>query len=148
MKNETYPVGCRVVLDFMDDKYAPPIGTQGTVLGIDAQNSILMDWDNGSGLNVTEVDRVHKIATEEEAVTTLNWYGKHQPESDARCPRCGEIMWGPKARHALSRYASIIVCDQCGMGESLECAGIAEKRPLTEWCAIKIPSIGGGAWKR
>lgn len=36
---------------------------------------------------------------------TLDWYGKHQPESDAVCPRCGERMDGPTARHALSRRA-------------------------------------------
>jgi len=28
--------------------------------------------------------------TEEETKATLDWYGKHQPEKDARCPRCYE----------------------------------------------------------
>ena len=27
-----FPVGCRIVLDEMDDRQAPPIGTQGTCL--------------------------------------------------------------------------------------------------------------------
>ena len=30
-----FPVGCRIVLDKMDDRQAPPIGTQGTCNGVD-----------------------------------------------------------------------------------------------------------------
>lgn len=57
-----YPAGCRIVLDQMDDVQAPPIGTQGTVVGVDDTGSLLVDWDNGSGLNVIYgIDRVHKI---------------------------------------------------------------------------------------
>ena len=58
------------------------------------------------------------------------------------------MMFGPKARHALSRRADIIVCDEDGMKEALEDAGITEKLPLTEWAAVKIPQIGGGKWTR
>lgn len=47
-----YPVGCRVELVQMDDVQAPPIGTKGTVTGVDDTGSLLMRWDNGSGLNV------------------------------------------------------------------------------------------------
>ena len=36
----------------MDDAQAPPIGTKGTVTGVDDTGSLLMRWDNGSGLNV------------------------------------------------------------------------------------------------
>lgn len=35
-----YPVGCRIVLDEMDDKQAPKIGTQGTCMGVDDAGSI------------------------------------------------------------------------------------------------------------
>lgn len=49
---EQYPVGCRVELTKMDDFQAPPIGTKGTVTGVDDTGSILVDWDNGSHLNV------------------------------------------------------------------------------------------------
>ena len=147
-RRREYPVGCRVVLDSMDDRFAPPQGTQGTVTGVDAQGSVMIDWDNGSSLNVTDIDRVHKIATADEAVITLNHYGTRQRKADSRCPRCGEIMWGSTTRYALSRYAQIHICDRCGMEESLEKAGIAPARPLTDWCAIKLPSIGGGAWRR
>lgn len=47
-----YPAGTRVVLVKMDDAQAPPIGTKGTVTGVDDTGSLLMRWDNGSGLNV------------------------------------------------------------------------------------------------
>jgi len=47
-----YPVGCRVELLRMDDVQAPPIGTKGTVTGVDDTASILVNWDNGSSLNV------------------------------------------------------------------------------------------------
>ena len=57
-----YPVGTRVVLVKMDDVQAPPIGTKGTVSGVDDTGSLLMHWDNGSGLNVVYgEDIVRKI---------------------------------------------------------------------------------------
>ena len=46
-----YPVGTRVKLIRMVDVQAPPIGTLGTVKGVDDAGSLLMCWDNGSGLN-------------------------------------------------------------------------------------------------
>ena len=49
---EEYPVGTRVELVQMDDPQAPPVGTKGTVKGVDDTGSLLMRWDNGSGLNV------------------------------------------------------------------------------------------------
>ncbi|MBO5638637.1 MAG: DUF4314 domain-containing protein [Oscillospiraceae bacterium] len=57
-----YPAGTRVELAFMDDPQAPPVGTKGTVLGVDDTGSLLMKWDNGSGLNVVYgEDRVAKV---------------------------------------------------------------------------------------
>ena len=51
IRNE-YPVGSRVELVRMDDLQAPPIGTKGTVRGVDDIGSIMVAWDNGSGLSV------------------------------------------------------------------------------------------------
>ena len=57
-----YPAGCRVELLQMDDPQAPPIGTRGTVIGVDDIGSIMVQWDNGSGLNVAwGEDRVQKV---------------------------------------------------------------------------------------
>ena len=49
---QQYPTGCRVELVRMDDPQTPPVGTRGTVIGVDDTASILVRWDNGSGLNV------------------------------------------------------------------------------------------------
>lgn len=49
---QEFPVGARVELVKMDDKQAPPIGTRGTVRGVDDIGSIMVDWDTGSGLHV------------------------------------------------------------------------------------------------
>lgn len=57
-----YPAGTRVELLAMDDPQAPSVGTKGTVLGVDDTGSLLMKWDNGSGLNaVWQQDRVRKV---------------------------------------------------------------------------------------
>lgn len=50
--NEFFQKGMRVRLVKMNDFQAPPIGTEGTVYGIDDVGSILVAWDNGSGLSV------------------------------------------------------------------------------------------------
>ena len=47
-----YPVGTRVEMVRMDDPQAPPIGTKGTVLGVDDIGSIMIAWDSGGSLNV------------------------------------------------------------------------------------------------
>lgn len=61
------PAGTRIVLLEMDDPQAPPIGTKGTVRGVDDMAHILVNWDNGSSLNlVYGEDRYHKLISEEE----------------------------------------------------------------------------------
>lgn len=35
----TYPAGCRVRLIHMDDVQAPPVGTEGTIIGVDDMGS-------------------------------------------------------------------------------------------------------------
>ena len=49
---QEYPRGSRVVLVRMDDIQAPPVGTEGTVFGVDDIGSIMARWDNGSTLSV------------------------------------------------------------------------------------------------
>lgn len=55
---EQYPVGTRIMLKETDDIQAPPFGTLGTVRGVDSMANILVQWDMGSTLSVTEVDEV------------------------------------------------------------------------------------------
>ena len=95
-----YPAGTRVELVRMEDVQAPPIGTKGTVTGVDDTGSIMVDWDNGSGLNVIYgEDIVRKI-----------------------CPLCG----GPLSRHpALSRMDNkTLICSDCGTREALATLGM------------------------
>ncbi len=49
---DRYKAGTRIRLIRMDDIQAPSSGTEGTVTGVDDVGSILMSWDNGSGLNI------------------------------------------------------------------------------------------------
>lgn len=48
----------------MDDFQAPPLGTKGIVKGVDDTGSLLVNWDNGSGLSVIYgIDKVRKLHT-------------------------------------------------------------------------------------
>ena len=53
-----YPIGTRVKLVKMDDVQAPPVGTKGTVKGVDDTASLLVDWDNSCGLNVIHCEDI------------------------------------------------------------------------------------------
>ena len=62
MVRRQYPKGCRVELVRMDDVQAPPVGTKGTVIGVDDTASVMVKWDNGCGLNVVYgEDSCHRI---------------------------------------------------------------------------------------
>ena len=69
-----YPAGTRVELVKMDDVQAPPIGTRGTVTGVDDTASLIMKWDNGSGLNVVYGEDIVKKL---DSVTTV-CYGEKE----------------------------------------------------------------------
>lgn len=57
-----YSVGCRVERLQMDDVNAPPVGTMGTITGVNDTESIMVAWDNGSSLNVLYgIDHVRKV---------------------------------------------------------------------------------------
>ena len=79
---KAYPVGCRVELVQMEDMQAPPIGTKGTVRGVDDTASIMVRWDNGSGLNVVYgIDICRKL----DAVWSLSeWTMNRLPRSEQR----------------------------------------------------------------
>ena len=59
---EKFPKNTRLKLISMDDIQAPPIGTFGTVLGVDDIGMILVKWDNGSTLSlIPEEDKFQII---------------------------------------------------------------------------------------
>lgn len=92
-----YPVGTRVELVRMDDIQAPPIGTKGTVRGVDDIGSILVYWDNGSTLNVVYgEDECRKVA---EAI---------------QCCICGKWMTVKEANNAAP-YTNGECCSECNV---------------------------------
>lgn len=57
-----YPPGTRIKLDYMEDEFAVPRGTLGTVEHIDDEGQIHMKWDNGRTLAlVYGIDKFEKI---------------------------------------------------------------------------------------
>ena len=57
-----YPVGCKVVLHYMDDPQAPPSGTIGEVVFVDSMGTIHVAWETGSSLGlVYGVDSFSKV---------------------------------------------------------------------------------------
>ena len=49
------------------------------------------------------------------------------------CPRCGHERMDPKpVRNALSRYAKVYICDECGTDEALR-DYCGSPLPLNEW---------------
>lgn len=94
----SYPKGARVILVEMNDTQAPPVGTKGTVIGVDDIGSIMVSWDNGSSLNVI--------------------YGEDRVEILRTCPKCGKEY---QEYPALSRIDNKTeICPECGMKEALE----------------------------
>lgn len=61
-----YPVGSRVELVKMDDPQAPPVGTKGTVRGVDDIGSVMVAWDNGSGLSVAYGVDVCRVVSDDD----------------------------------------------------------------------------------
>ena len=62
-----YPAGTRVELVRMDDAQAPPMGTKGTVKGVEDTGSLLRRGDHGSRLNVVYgEDLVRKLSRPED----------------------------------------------------------------------------------
>ena len=103
-KKQDYPVGTRVILRKMDDCQAPPIGTKGTVQGVDDAASLLVKWDNGCGLNVVYgVDKVENL----DSVTTV-CYGEEKVW-DSRKEAKDYFLEGLKATEGSERerYATI-----------------------------------------
>ena len=60
-----YPNGTRIELLKMDDFQAPPLGTKGTVVGVDDIGSILVHWDNGSSLNLIYGEDLFIVITDD-----------------------------------------------------------------------------------
>ena len=50
------------------------------------------------------------------------------------CPRCGrDNMDENPVRNALSRYANVYICDECGTDEAMRDFAGLDPLPLNEW---------------
>ena len=66
MLRRAYPAGTKVELLAMEDKQAPPVGTIGEVIAVDDIGQLVMQWQNGSGLNlIPGVDSFRKVGETE-----------------------------------------------------------------------------------
>ena len=70
----------------------------------------------------------------------LDLKAKQQAESEMVCPRCGQNkLKSPLTHNALSRYADLYICSECGMTE----AGLAMMNnplPLEQWAVFQEKS--------
>ena len=57
----TYPAGTTVELVRMNDEYAPPPGTRGSVLYVDDLGTIHVRWNTGSSLGLAYGEDVCRI---------------------------------------------------------------------------------------
>lgn len=87
-----YPAGMRVELVRMDDIQAPPIGTKGTVRGVDDIGSIMVSWDNGSSLNVV--------------------FGEDEIRPLKICPKCGKAYKGHPAISRVDPHRYALCAEQ------------------------------------
>ncbi len=70
---QQYPADTRVRLLFMDDSFAVPSGTEGTVQMVDCAGHIHVAWDNGRALSlIPGVDAFVRIVDVKAAKFGLN----------------------------------------------------------------------------
>lgn len=141
-----YPPRTVVILDHMQDEQAPNPGTAGEVIQVDDIGTVHIAWLSGGSLGAAYgEDEIHLATQHETALYRIAKESKRQkanPDAPCFCPRCGEEMDGI-SRHAISRRADIIICDECGVKESIEdavAAGVMkgdEALPIEEWAIAK-----------
>ena len=93
---------------------------------------------------------------ENEARTLIECFAEKQQGGHFACPRCGKMAMDAESvtRNALSRRATVYVCDTCGTEEALEDM-LGERMPLTAWAITAAPELWGikkhysaAAWAR
>lgn len=72
---------------------------------------------------------IEEAKTLVEGLMPLQNEGGHFP-----CPRCGHYRMNDKpVRNALSRYAKVYICDQCGLDEAMRDFCGQKPIPLNQW---------------
>lgn len=80
---------------------------------------------------------------EERSRAIIEQFAKKQQDGHFACPRCGAMAMNPESatRNALSRRATVYICDSCGTEEALEDMGAMSKLPLREWAIARTPEL-------
>ena len=75
------------------------------------------------------------------AKVKVDAFAKVQTDGVHFCPRCGRMSVKDRLHtNALSRAATIYVCDDCGMDEAIR-AFAGKELPLKDWAIAKLPSV-------
>lgn len=77
---------------------------------------------------------------ESEAKTLIERFAEKLQSGHFACPRCGKMAMDAESvtRNALSRRATVYICDACGMAEAMEDM-MDSRTPLTAWAIIAAP---------
>ena len=87
------------------------------------------------------------IKTEADAKAALERFARVQRKAHFACPRCGAwAMDEDSMRNALSRYADVQICNNCGTDEALR-AFINQPLPLLKWSLMQVFADNGAAYE-
>ena len=77
---------------------------------------------------------------ENEVKALIDRFAKKQQDGRVACPRCGKMSMDTESftRNALSRRATIYICDACGTQEAIEDM-MGSRSPLTVWAIAAAP---------
>lgn len=100
------------------------------------------------------------IPGETTAKLLIERFAEKQQGGHFACPRCGKMAMNAESvtHNALSRRATVYVCDACGMQEALEDM-MDSRTPLTEWAiaqdaeawrmkVLEMHWLGRDSWDR
>lgn len=77
---------------------------------------------------------------ENEVKALIERFAKKQQDGRFACPRCGKMSMDTEivTRNALSRRATVYICDACGTQEAIEDM-MGSRDPLTAWAIAAAP---------
>lgn len=80
------------------------------------------------------------LMIDKSAKALIECFAEKQQGGHFACPRCGKMAMDAESvtRNALSRRATVYICDACGMQEALE--DMRDSRtPLNAWAIAQMP---------
>lgn len=88
--------------------------------------------------------RIESIEPHEETLARIliAEFAKEQQGGHFACPRCGKMAMDTESvtRNALSRRATVYICDACGTEEALEDM-LGNRMPLVAWAIAQTPEL-------